>query len=73
MIHTSKPEHKDALSLPPSQRAGMVRLMKMALTMLNQAPSAAMKELAQGMVDQLTEIMPELRAVTAWPETVQRR
>jgi hypothetical protein len=52
MIHARKQEHKGDLSLPPSKQAGMVRLMKMALTMLNQVPSAEMKELAQGIVDQ---------------------
>ena len=45
------------------QRAQMVRLMKTALAILEQADQEAVRLMAQTFVDQLVDIMPELRVV----------
>ena len=61
------------LSKPLSHRSGLVRVMKTALAMLERAGDVQTKRLAQTMVEQLIEIMPELRGVTAWHAVGKRR
>ena len=56
-----------SLSMPLFNRAHMALVMKTAMTILERAGDPRMKRLAQTMVDQLIEIMPELRGVPAWP------
>jgi transcriptional regulator with XRE-family HTH domain len=55
-----------SLSTPLLNRAGLVRVMKTAMTILEGARNPQTKRLAQIMVDQLIEIMPDLRGVIAW-------
>jgi transcriptional regulator with XRE-family HTH domain len=55
-----------SLSLPLFNRAHMGRVMKTAVTILERAGDPRTKRLAQTMVDQLIEIMPELRDEDAW-------
>jgi transcriptional regulator with XRE-family HTH domain len=59
-------EPDDSLSTPLWNRAGLVRVMKTAMSILERARDPRTKRLAQTMVDQLLEIMPELRGVSAW-------
>ncbi len=66
-------ETGDSLSMPLFNRAHMVRLMKTAMTVLEGAGDPRMKRLAQTMVDQLIEIMPELRGVPAGFSVGKRR
>ena len=47
--------------------------MKTAMAILEQTGNPRTKRLAQTMVDQLTEIMPELRGINAWPAVGKRR
>jgi hypothetical protein len=61
------------LSAPVLKRAQMLRLMKTAITILEKAGKPQVRRLAQMMVDQLVEIMPELENVSAWHEVGQRR
>jgi hypothetical protein len=61
------------LSQPISKRAMMVKVMKTAATILEAAQHAETKTLAQRLVEQLLEIMPELEGVSAWPSVGQRR
>jgi len=61
------------LSAPVLKRAQMLRLMKTAITILEKAGKPQIRRLAQMMVDQLVEIMPELKNVSAWHEVGQRR
>jgi len=63
----------DDLSGPIEARANMVRLMKTAAAMLERAESPRMRRMAQTMVDQLIEIMPELKEVSPWHAVGQRR
>ena len=62
-----------ALSQPIMQRAQMVRLMKTATSILDSAQSLATRRMAQMLVDQLVEMMPELAEVSAWHTVGQRR
>jgi transcriptional regulator with XRE-family HTH domain len=59
-------ETDGAMSTPLLNRARLVRVMKSAVAILKQTRNRQTKWLAQRMVDQLIEIMPELRGVTAW-------
>jgi len=61
------------LSRPVMERAKMLRLMKTAAAILERAESAPIKRMAQMMVEQLVEIMPELEGVSAWHTVGQRR
>jgi hypothetical protein len=47
--------------------------MKTAQAMLEKAPNPAMKRMAQMMIEQLCEIMPELAGVGPWPSVGKRR
>jgi transcriptional regulator with XRE-family HTH domain len=61
------------LSQPISKRAMMIKVMKTAATILEAAQHPETKALAQRLVEQLLEIMPELEGVSAWPSVGQRR
>ncbi|MGE0760440.1 MAG: helix-turn-helix domain-containing protein [Pirellulaceae bacterium] len=61
------------LSRPVMERARMIRLMKTAAAIHERAPNLAIQRMAQMMVDQLVEIMPELREVSPWHQFGQRR
>lgn len=62
-----------SLSRPVQERAKMVRLMKTASAMLELAPTPRIRRLAQMLVDQLVELMPELAGVGPWHSVGQRR
>ena len=66
-------EPQDALSQPLLQRAQLVRLMKTALSLLEQANNEAGRVMAQALVDQLIEVMPDLRGLSAWNAVGTRR
>ena len=66
-------EPSDSLSMPLLNRARLTRLMKTAMSILERGGNQPTKRLAQNMVDQLLEIMPELRGVSAWHSTGRRR
>jgi transcriptional regulator with XRE-family HTH domain len=59
-------EPGDSSSASLVNRARLVRVMKTAMAILERAGNPPMKRLAQTMVDQLIEIMPELRGIGAW-------
>lgn len=61
------------LSRPVLERARLVRLMKSAMAILERAQSPAIKRLGERMVNQLVEIMPELKEVGSWHAVGQRR
>ncbi|MCA9215557.1 MAG: hypothetical protein KDB27_20975 [Planctomycetales bacterium] len=62
-----------SLSRPVMERARMVRLMKTAAAIKEQASSPGMKRLSSMLVQQLKEIMPELEHIGAWHSVGQRR
>lgn len=63
----------EPLSRPVLERARLIRLMKTAAAIHEQSPSANIKRMAQMLVDQLVEIMPELKEVSPWHTYGQRR
>jgi transcriptional regulator with XRE-family HTH domain len=66
-------EPSDSLSTPLFNRARLLRIMKTAMAMLERTGDSRTKRLVQTMVDQLAEIMPELRGVIAWHAVGKRR
>jgi len=54
------------LSEPVLKRARMVRLMKTVQAIMERSNQPSVRRLAQTMVNQLVEIMPELEGVTPW-------
>jgi hypothetical protein len=61
------------LSRPIMERARMVRIMKTVKSLHENAPTAAIRRLAETLVNQLVEIMPELTEVSPWHSVGQRR
>jgi len=66
-------EADDALSPPVLQRAQLVRLMKTALAIVERADQVSVRRMAQTLVDELTEMMPELVHITPWHAVGKRR
>lgn len=66
-------ESEEALSGPILDRARMVRLMKTAAAIQERAEGSRVERLAQMLVEQLVEIMPELKDVGPWHSVGQRR
>lgn len=66
-------ESEDTLAQPLLQRAQMIRLMKTALAIFEQSVEDTVRLMAQTLVEQLIEIMPELRGVSAWHTVGKRR
>jgi hypothetical protein len=62
-----------SLSHPVMERAQLLRLMKTAQSILENSRSPGIRRMAQVMVDQLIEMMPELEAVGGWHTVGQRR
>ena len=65
-------ETDEPLSRPVMERARMIRLMKTAAAIHERAP-VAIQRMAQMLVDQLVEVMPELEDVSPWHQFGQRR
>ena len=61
------------LSPPVLWRSRMLRLMKTALSVVEQAKQVRVQRMGQNLVEQILEIMPELAGVGAWPSIGQRR
>lgn len=66
-------EPEQSLSAPIMRRAQLLRIMKTAVTILERSRQSSIRRFAQTMVDQLTELMPELKEVTPWPAVGKRR
>ena len=61
------------LSRPVMERAKLVRIMKSAAAIQQQASSPGIRRMATTLVNQLIEIMPELEEVSAWHTAGTRR
>ncbi len=66
-------EPESPLSQPVMERARMIRLMKTAAAIKDNAHSSGMHRMAENLVNQLVEIMPELAEVSPWHTYGQRR
>ena len=62
-----------SLSTPVMERARLVRLMKTAAAIKENAESVGVQRLAEMLIQQLVEVMPELGEVSAWHSVGQRR
>lgn len=61
------------LSRGVAERAKLVRIMKSALTIQESATSPALRRMADNLVEQLVDLMPELKEVSAWHSVGIRR
>jgi len=61
------------LSTPVLQRARLVKLMKTAAAIMEKAEAPPIRRMAETLITQLVEIMPELRDVSPWHAVGQRR
>ena len=66
-------EADDPLSAPLLKRAQLVRMMKTVLAILENAQQEPIRRMAQTLVDQLVEMMPELQGVSPWHAVGKRR
>ena len=64
---------EEPLSSPVMKRAQLVRIMKTAAAIRERSQQPAIKRMAQMMVEQLCEIMPELNGVSPWHAVGRRR
>ena len=61
------------LSAPVSQRARMLRVMKTVKALAESTNEPPVKRLAEMLITQLVDVMPELKDVSAWHSVGQRR
>ena len=61
------------ISEPIRQRACLLRIARTAHTILAKSKHKATRNLAQTLVDQLVDLMPELADAGTWPEVGKRR
>src|SRR5689334_10509387 len=66
-------EPQDSLSPRVMMRAQLLKVMKTAMAMRRQARSEAERRLGRLLIEQLLEIMPELKEVSGWPAVGHRR
>jgi transcriptional regulator with XRE-family HTH domain len=66
-------DDNDPLSEPILNRARMVRLMKTAMAIQEKTDALPVQRLAAMLVEQILEIMPELKEVSPWHAVGQRR
>lgn len=66
-------DNEAPLSPTVNQRASLLRVMKTAKALSENVKDAKSKRMADMLVDQLVEVMPELKEVSAWHSVGQRR
>ena len=66
-------DSNEPLSSPVWNRAKLLRIMKTAVTILERTRQTSIRRLAQTLVDQLIELMPELEGVSPWPAVGKSR
>jgi transcriptional regulator with XRE-family HTH domain len=66
-------EAEDQLATPVLKRAQLVRMMKTALAILEATSEEPIRRMAQTLIAQMTQIMPELQHVSPWHTVGKRR
>jgi hypothetical protein len=66
-------EAEEPLSTPVMKRAQLLKLMKTAMAIKQRTGQTAIQRMAEVLVNQLVEIMPELAEVTPWHAVGKRR
>ena len=63
----------EPLSSPVRNRAKLLRIMKTAVTILERTRQTPIRRMAQTLVEQLVELMPELEGIGPWPAVGKSR
>ena len=71
-LHELLVDTEGPLSPPVLQRAQMIRLMKTIVTLRDKSNEPEAKHLIERLLNQVVEIMPELKGVGPWHETEER-
>jgi hypothetical protein len=66
-------EAEDQLAVPVLKRAQLVRMMKTVLAMIEVTNEEPIRRMAQTLIAQMTQIMPELQHVSPWHSVGKRR
>ena len=66
-------DDNEPLSRPVRERAQLVKVMKTARALLETAASPSTARMAENLIEQLQELMPELKEVSPWHSVGQRR
>lgn len=66
-------EADEPLSRPVRERSSLLKVMKTARAIVELAHPGPARRMAENLVEQLVEIMPELAEVSAWHSVGQRR
>jgi transcriptional regulator with XRE-family HTH domain len=66
-------DEDETLSRPVRERAAMLKIMKTARSLVELASDAGTRRMAENLVDQLLDLMPELKEVSPWHSVGQRR
>lgn len=66
-------DDEDPLSTPVLKRAKLVRIMKTASAILERTRQPGIRRMAQMLVEQLVDLMPELAGVSPWHAVGKRR
>jgi transcriptional regulator with XRE-family HTH domain len=61
------------LSRPVRERGAMLKIMKTARSLVEATQSGPARRMAENLVEQLLDLMPELREVSPWHSVGQRR
>jgi transcriptional regulator with XRE-family HTH domain len=66
-------DDEEPLSRPVRERGAMLKIMKTARSLVESAPAGPARRMAENLVEQLLELMPELKEVSPWHSVGQRR
>ena len=66
-------EPTESLSVAIAQRARLVKIMKTAAAIFEQSADSAARDVAEQLIAQLIDVMPELSDVKAWERVGKRR
>ena len=66
-------EEDEPLSRPVRERGAMLKIMKTVRSIVESANDGPTRRMAENLVEQLLELMPELKEVSPWHSVGQRR
>jgi transcriptional regulator with XRE-family HTH domain len=66
-------EEDEPLSRPVRERGAMLKIMKTARSIVESAHDGPTRRMAENLVEQLVDLMPELKEVSPWHSVGQRR
>jgi transcriptional regulator with XRE-family HTH domain len=66
-------ESEDQLATPVLKRAQLVRMMKTVLAMMEITSEEPVRRMAQTLISQMTQVMPELQHISPWHSVGKRR